>query len=128
MRPDLPGDAICTQCHGAYTGARLARHTKHAGASTGSGGTWSDEESPIPISSKDPVVGPRNAPVTVVICQHHQERALLPHEEGRRPVAEPLARLRKGEADLAELRQHLLPFPLCGAAHALVIAEVDDQP
>ena len=36
MRPDLPGDAICTQCHGAYSGTRLAQHTRHARASAGS--------------------------------------------------------------------------------------------
>jgi protein-disulfide isomerase len=35
--------------------------------SANTGGTWSDEESPIPISSKDPMMGPRTAPVTIVI-------------------------------------------------------------
>ena len=68
------------------------------------------------------------ATVAVVICQHHQERALFPHEERRRPVAEPLARLRKRETDRAQLRQHLRLLPLCGTAHALMVAEVDDQP
>ena len=31
------------------------------------GGNWSDEESPVPISSKDPTWGKRDAPVTIVI-------------------------------------------------------------
>jgi protein-disulfide isomerase len=30
------------------------------------GGAWSDEESPVPVSSKDPMWGSRNAPVTIV--------------------------------------------------------------
>ncbi len=36
------------------------------------GGTWSDEESPVPISSKDPMWGKREAPVTVVIFSDFQ--------------------------------------------------------
>ena len=36
MRPDLPGDAICTQCHAGYAGVRLAAHTGHRPESTGS--------------------------------------------------------------------------------------------
>lgn len=36
MRPDLPGDAVCTQCHPAYGGAGNAGHTKHAASSAGS--------------------------------------------------------------------------------------------
>ena len=31
-----------------------------------SAGAWSDEESPVPVSSKDPMWGNRNAPVTIV--------------------------------------------------------------
>ncbi len=34
--------------------------------SSEAGGAWSDEESPIPISSKDPMWGKRDAPVTIV--------------------------------------------------------------
>jgi protein-disulfide isomerase len=34
--------------------------------SSESGGAWSDEESPVPISSKDPMWGKRDAPVTIV--------------------------------------------------------------
>ena len=37
-----------------------------------SGGNWSDEESPIPVSSKDPTWGKRDAPVTVVIFSDYQ--------------------------------------------------------
>ncbi len=32
----------------------------------GSGGTWSDDDSPVPVDSKDPVWGSRTAPVTIV--------------------------------------------------------------
>ena len=78
-----------------------------------------------PVGSSAP---DRKASVAMVICQHHQERALRPHEEGRRSVAESLARLGKREADLAKLRQHVRLLPLGGTAHALMVAEVDDQP
>src|SRR5438067_12620736 len=36
------------------------------------GGAWSDDESPVPVSSKDPVWGNRGAPVTVVIFSDFQ--------------------------------------------------------
>jgi protein-disulfide isomerase len=36
------------------------------------GGTWSDEDASVPISSKDPVWGSRNAPVTLVIFSDFQ--------------------------------------------------------
>jgi len=36
LRPDLPGNRMCTQCHGAFTGGGLAAHTKHLPKSTGS--------------------------------------------------------------------------------------------
>ncbi|MEI7894514.1 MAG: thioredoxin domain-containing protein [Myxococcales bacterium] len=32
-----------------------------------SAGAWSDEDSPIPVSSKDPMAGRRDAPITIVI-------------------------------------------------------------
>src|SRR5580658_5410133 len=35
-------------------------------ADSTSGGTWSDDDSPIPVSSKDPMWGNKNAPVTIV--------------------------------------------------------------
>ena len=41
-------------------------------ADSASGGTWSDEESPVPISSKDPMWGNRAAPVTVVVFSDFQ--------------------------------------------------------
>jgi protein-disulfide isomerase len=44
-----------------------ARHSNAAGTTADSaGGAWSDDESPVPVSSKDPVWGNRNAPVTIV--------------------------------------------------------------
>ena len=41
------------------------------GSSSG-GANWSDEDSPIPVSSKDPLWGNRAAPVTVVIFSDFQ--------------------------------------------------------
>ena len=43
-----------------------------AEGTTAGGATWSDEESPIPVSSKDPMWGKREAPVTVVIFSDFQ--------------------------------------------------------
>lgn len=48
-------------------GGQIGADNDTTAKADGSGGTWSDEESPIPVTSKDPVAGPRNAPVTVVI-------------------------------------------------------------
>ena len=39
--------------------------------STG-GAAWSDDESPVPVSSKDPVWGSRTAPVTIVVFSDFQ--------------------------------------------------------
>ena len=36
------------------------------------GGSWSDEDSPIPVSSKDPTWGSRTAPVTIVLFSDFQ--------------------------------------------------------
>jgi hypothetical protein len=50
----------------------------------------------------------REAPVPVVVREHHQEGPFAPDEEGGRPVAEPLARLGQAEADRADPLQNLL--------------------
>jgi protein-disulfide isomerase len=42
------------------------------GASSDGGGVWSDEDSPVPVSSKDPVWGNRAAPVTLVLFSDFQ--------------------------------------------------------
>ena len=39
---------------------------------TGNAGTWNDNDSPIPVSSKDPSKGPRTAPVTIVIFSDYE--------------------------------------------------------
>jgi len=44
----------------------------------------------------------RESPVAVVVREHHQEGFLLSYEEGGRPVAEALARLRQRETEGAE--------------------------
>ena len=44
-----------------------SHHLTMGGSSSDSAaGAWSDEESPVPVSSKDPMWGNRNAPVTIV--------------------------------------------------------------
>ena len=44
-----------------------SRHPNAAGTTAdNSAGGWSDEESPVPVSSKDPMWGSRTAPVTIV--------------------------------------------------------------
>jgi protein-disulfide isomerase len=40
--------------------------------SASSGGAWSDNDSPVPVDSKDPVWGNRNAPVTIVVFSDFQ--------------------------------------------------------
>ena len=45
-----------------------ARHGgEEIAASADGGGTWSDEDAAVPVSSKDPVWGNRTAPVTLVL-------------------------------------------------------------
>jgi protein-disulfide isomerase len=52
-------------------GARLGGEiTAEAGSSAG--GVWSDEDAAVPVSSKDPVWGSRNAPVTMVVFSDFQ--------------------------------------------------------
>jgi protein-disulfide isomerase len=41
-------------------------------ASGGGGAVWSDEDSPVPVSSKDPTWGGRGAPVTIVVFSDFQ--------------------------------------------------------
>jgi hypothetical protein len=52
----------------------------------------------------------REAAVAVVVGEHHQERFLATHEEGRRAVAQTLAYLRQPKADLPDPAQHALAF------------------
>src|SRR3954469_6133295 len=48
-------------------------HSKHNfDVSADSGTTWSDNDSPIPVDSKDPTWGSRTAPVTIVIFSDFQ--------------------------------------------------------
>ena len=58
--------------HRIKSGDIGADNSSDKSASTGAGGTWSDEDSPIPVTSKDPQIGPRNAPVTVVIFSDYE--------------------------------------------------------
>ena len=44
----------------------LRPHRAPIGADAKSGTTWSDEDSPVPVTSRDPVWGKRDAPVTIV--------------------------------------------------------------
>lgn len=45
---------------------------KNGDISADSAGSWSDNESPVPVDSKDPMWGKRDAPVTVVIFSDFQ--------------------------------------------------------
>src|SRR3954447_11279170 len=48
-------------------------HSKHNfDVSADSGTTWSDNDSPVPVDSKDPTWGSRTAPVTIVIFSDFQ--------------------------------------------------------
>ena len=57
-----------------YDSHRLKKGEIGADSTTASaaGGNWSDEDSPIPVSSKDPTWGKRDAPVTIVIFSDFQ--------------------------------------------------------
>ncbi len=51
---------------------KRARGGEAIGADTTATAAWSDEDSPIPISSKDPMWGSRTAPVTIVQFSDYQ--------------------------------------------------------
>ncbi|RYE91299.1 MAG: hypothetical protein EOO75_08970, partial [Myxococcales bacterium] len=46
--------------------------TADSTTSSAPGGAWNDDASPIPVNSKDPVWGNRNAPVTIVVFSDFQ--------------------------------------------------------
>jgi protein-disulfide isomerase len=58
------------QAHNA--GIRAEGRGAGGGASNTGGAPWSDEESPIPVSSEDPMWGNRDAPVSIVIFSDFQ--------------------------------------------------------
>jgi len=47
----------------------------------------------------------REAPVAVVVVEHHQEAPLPAHEEGRRAVTQAFAGLRQRETDRPDARK-----------------------
>jgi protein-disulfide isomerase len=53
-------------------GGDIAADDKGSSGPAAAGGTWSDSDSPIPVTSKDPMVGKRDAPITVVIFSDYQ--------------------------------------------------------
>ena len=55
-----------------YDQKRLHSGEITADNSAATGGAWDDSDSPVPISSKDPMWGKRDAPVTVVIYSDFQ--------------------------------------------------------
>jgi hypothetical protein len=59
----------------------------------------------------------REAAVAVMVVQHHQEAFPVAHEEARRAVARPLARLRQRQAKPAHLLGGVLPLGLARIAH-----------
>jgi protein-disulfide isomerase len=46
--------------------------TAESGSAADSGGAWNDDDAAVPVSSKDPVWGNRNAPVTMVVFSDFQ--------------------------------------------------------
>ena len=84
MRPDLPDNAICTQCHDGYAGPLLAAHTRHESVSAGSRCiachmppvvygilTWHPTHR---ISSPDPAAAP-GTPDACTLCHSGRSRA-----------------------------------------------------
>jgi len=55
-----------------YDQRRLHRGEITADSQAASGGAWDDSDSPVPISSKDPMWGKRDAPVTIVVYSDFQ--------------------------------------------------------
>jgi protein-disulfide isomerase len=55
-----------------YDQRRLRSGEISADTQAAGGGAWDDSESPVPISSKDPAAGKRDAPVTIVIYSDFQ--------------------------------------------------------
>ena len=70
------GFILCFLAGGAVMWGYDSHRLKTAGITAegggSSGGTWADKDSPIPVTSEDPVWGNRNAPVTVVIFSDFQ--------------------------------------------------------
>src|SRR5215470_17437359 len=72
------GFILCFLAGGAVMWGYDSHRLKTAGgitadsSSSNSGGNWSDKDSPIPVTSDDPVWGNRDAPVTVVIFSDFQ--------------------------------------------------------
>src|SRR4051812_34581452 len=53
-------------------GVDHSRKSYDLSADSAAGGAWSDNDSPVPVDSKDPVWGNRNAPVTMVVFSDYQ--------------------------------------------------------
>jgi protein-disulfide isomerase len=70
------GFILCFLAGGAVMWGYDSHRMKTAGITAegagATGGTWADKDSPIPVTSEDPVWGRRDAPVTVVIFSDFQ--------------------------------------------------------
>src|SRR5207248_8826122 len=77
-------------------------------------GVRGDEKLLVPGRRRAP---DREAPVAVMVVEQHEEAFLVTHEEARRPVAQPLARLRKPETDPPEPLEGRLPLCLARVRH-----------
>jgi protein-disulfide isomerase len=69
------GFILCFLAGGAVMWGYDSHRMKTAGgitADSSGGGTWSDADSPIPVTSQDPVWGKRDAPVTIVTFSDFQ--------------------------------------------------------
>jgi protein-disulfide isomerase len=70
------GFILCFLAGGAVMWGYDSHRLKTAGGitadSTSSGGAWTDKDSPIPVTSEDPIWGKRDAPVTIVTFSDFQ--------------------------------------------------------
>ncbi len=70
----LIGFILCFIAGAGLMWAYDTNRNRQGGAAviTADGASWSDDESPVPVSSKDPTWGSRSAPVTIVIFSEFQ--------------------------------------------------------
>src|SRR5690606_38277371 len=68
------GFILCFLAGGAVMWGYDSHRMKTAGitAENGGGPAWNDKDSPIPVSSEDPMWGKRDAPVTIVVFSDFQ--------------------------------------------------------
>ena len=98
----------------------------------GGGAAWSDKDSPIPVTSDDPVWGNRNAPVTITLVDrrnHHVFQPLLYQvataalspADISAPIRSVLRRQRNAEVLMAEVTEIDREGRRIGLAHRRLV-------